>query len=281
MNRNSELLLFLGASYPFPSEVTVTRAPSNFVDPLGRMNFIRSVALRNTGEVSKLKKRFSARKKTEVNSTALSSSENSGKGDMDNSSNASEPQLDTSNMDPMVLAKVDMIPLADVRNRLFELLKHTFGFENASFVRGQMLTMLETASFVAMTQKNGFRKVLYDFHVQKLNGEAVGGMIRALLDLLWPDGVWGTRPPPLTVEEEEALKILSLKKLREGFPDQFQTILGKDLTKEGIDMIHEMLQNRIVVKSLFFMLFDLVWIEVFPELRDSLTCASAIDLDLL
>jgi len=35
--------------------------------------------------------------------------------------------------------------------------------------------------------------------------------------------------------------------------------------------MHEMLQNRVVVKSLFYMLIDLLWIEVFPELRDSLS----------
>jgi hypothetical protein len=282
MNRNAELLLFLGASHPFPSEVTVTKAPANFVDPLGRMNFIRSVALRNTGGVSKLKKRFSSKKRTEVSASASSLPDTSSKSDADNSSSLmQEPQLDTSNMDPMILSKVDQIPLAEVRNRLFELMRHVFGFENASFVRGQLLTMLETASFVAMTQKNGFRKVLYDFHVQRLNGDAVGGIVRALLDLLWPDGVWGTHPPPLTIEEEAALQVLSLQKLREGFPDQIRAIFGKELTREGLDMIHEMLQNRIVVKSLFYMLFDLVWIEIFPELRDSLPCASAIDLDLL
>ena len=48
-------------------------------------------------------------------------------------------------------------------------------------------------------------------------------------------------------------------------------ILGKELTKDGLDVVHEMLQNRVVVTSLFYMLFDLLWIEVFPELRDVLT----------
>jgi Sorting nexin C terminal len=114
-----------------------------------------------------------------------------------------------------------------------------------------------------------------------LNGEALGGSIQMLLDLLWPDGVWMTPKPLLTEEEEALLKEDSILKLQECFPDSLRTILGKELTKDGLDMIHEMLQNRLVVKSMFYMLFDLVWIEILPELRDSLPCASALDLDLL
>ena len=57
--------------------------------------------------------------------------------------------------------------------------------------------------------------------------------------------------------------------------------MGKELTKEGLDLTHELFQNRLVLKSMFYMLFDLIWIEILPELRDSLPCASALDLDLL
>ena len=44
-----------------------------------------------------------------------------------------------------------------------------------------------------------------------------------------------------------------LEKLHGGFPEQITAILGQELTEDGLDMVHEMLQNRIVVKSLFYM----------------------------
>lgn len=279
MNRSAELLLFLGASHPFPREVTVTKAPANVLDPLGRMNFIRSVALRDA-EGSKLKRRFlphAIRKETSSKQVSVES-------EIENK--APDPQVvesgtEIADMDPSILNKVDQVPLTEVRNRLVEFMRFSFGFENASFMRSQMLSVLETASFVAMAKQSSFRRLLHDLHAQHLNGEAVGRWIAMVMDMLWPDGVWGKSAPPFTPEEEKALEAKSRVTIHEGFPEQFRSLLGKELVSNGLDMIHEMLQNKIILKSLFYMLFDLLWIEVFPELRDTLPCASSLDLDLL
>ncbi|KAL3920500.1 MAG: hypothetical protein SGILL_003233, partial [Bacillariaceae sp.] len=281
MNRCSEILLFLGASHPFPPEVSVTRAPANFMDPLGRMEFIRSVALKESGDVVKLKRKFSPRKEAKKPASRDSSQTSNRAGGVSSSTKSTESSADLVDMDPGIASKVDQIALAEVRNHIVELMRYSFGFENASFVRSQMLAALETASFVAIAKQSDFRRALYTVHSQKLNGDALGGYVRMLLDLLWPDGVWMKPRPLLTKEEEDNLRTESLAKLHSEFPDRFRKILGKELTKEGLDMIHEMLQNKLVVKSMFYMLFDLIWIEILPELRDSLPCASALDLDLL
>mmetsp|Transcript_33093 Transcript_33093/g.37040 ORF Transcript_33093/g.37040 Transcript_33093/m.37040 type:complete len:1816 (+) Transcript_33093:101-5548(+) len=276
MNRCSELLIFLGASHPFPPEVTVTEAKTNVMDSLGRMCFIRSVALNDGTEGSKLrikspqkdiKKQFSGSSRRLLVEKAREIEE--------------RETIESKSMDPTILNKVDQVPLAEVRNRIVELIRSSFSFEDASFVRSQMLSALETASFVAIAKHSGYRRVLHDQHARHLSGDAIGGWIRTVLDILWPDGVWGTAKPLLTKEEEDALRNEAKVKLHEGFPDQFRKILGKELTADGLDMIHEMLQNKIILKSLLYMLLDLLWIEVFPELRDTLPCASAIDLDLL
>jgi hypothetical protein len=259
MNRCSELLVFLGASHPFPSEVTVTKAPANFMDPLGRMSFIRSVALRDSGEVSKLKNKFSPRTTTRSKSLSQASSTEPSSEIAEEPLKFVESTSDISDMDPAIASKVDQVPLAEVRNRLVELMKFSFGFENASFVRSHILSALETASFVAIAKQSDFRRVLHDIHAQHLNGEAIGGWIRTVLDLLWPDGVWGKPRPVLTKEEEAALIEQSRLKLHEGFPEKFRKILGSQLTKDGLDMIHDMLQNRLVLKSMFYMLLDLLW----------------------
>jgi hypothetical protein len=147
----------------------------------------------------------------------------------------------------------ELVPLADVRNRIVELARYQFGFENASFFRSQMLAALETASFVAMTKASSFRSMLHDLHVQHLNPDALARWIKALLGILWPNGVWMTSRPPYTEEEEEKLRETSREKLHTGFPEQIGAILGHELTRDGLDMVHEMLQNRVVVKSLFYM----------------------------
>ena len=144
-----------------------------------------------------------------------------------------------------------------------------------------MLSALETASFLALAKQSDFRRVLHDLHANHLSGDAIGGLIEKILNILWPDGVFMKAAPLLTPEEERILRDKAKMKLHERFPDQVRKLLGKEMTKEGLDMIHEMLQNKVIVKSLFYMLLDLLWIEVFPELRDTLPCASALDLDLL
>lgn len=116
-----------------------------------------------------------------------------------------------------------------------------------------MLAALETASFVAMTKASSFRSMLHDLHVQYLNPDSLARWIESLLSILWPDGVWMTPRAPYTEDEEKNLKEKSRQKLHAGFPEQIAAILGHELTRDGLDMVHEMLQNRIVVKSLFYM----------------------------
>jgi len=272
MNRCSELLLFLGASHPFPPEVTMTKAQSNIMDLLGRSHFIRSIAL-NDVVGAKLKiKNLTQEPRRERRAFNRSASEKA--------TENGEP-IEAVEMDPRILSKVDQIPLAEVRNRILELIRLSFSFENVSFVRSQMLSALETASFLAVAKQSDFRRILHDIHAKHLSGEAIGELIEKILDVLWPDGIWMKPAPLLSPEEEMALRDQAKAKLHDGFPDQFRALLGKEMTKEGLDMIHEMLQNKVIVKSLFYMLLDLLWIEIFPELRDTLPCASALDLDLL
>lgn len=282
MNRSSELLLFLGASYPFPPEVKVMRTPTNLIDPLGRLNFIRRVKVKNSLEaargpgVSKPEARLSQQSSSPETSISAHLNESIVKESFGSEGRGTDSSEDTKDLKASILNKVDQVPLAEVRNRIVELVRYQFGFENASFFRSQMLSALETASFVAITKASDFRNMLYNLHVKHLNPDAVANWIKVALDILWPDGVWLTPAPLLTEEEEAVLREKSRKHLHDGFPEQIRSILGQELTKDGLDVFHEMLQNRIVIKSLFYMLFDLVWIEVFPELRDALTCASVL-----
>lgn len=276
INRCMELMLFLGASFPFPSEVQVTSKPVRLVDPLGRTNFIRLVAAE--GVRSAIARHPTKDQRTSLATSRSTIMEEYNQAQSDGEFTSTEKNEESELIDS-ILSKVDQVPLADVRNRLVELVKYQFGFENASFFRSRLLSALETASFVAMTKGSEFRKLLYKTHLQHLNPDAIAALTEKVLDILWPDGCWLVPRPALTQEEEETLKEGCRQMLHDNFPDQLRAILGRELTRDGLDMCHEMLQNRLVVKSLFYMLFDLLWIEIFPELRDALPCASALDID--
>lgn len=283
MNRCMELLLFLGASYPFPAEVKVMQTPANLIDPLGRLSFARSVAVKSlevdTKQSREVGRNISASKHNESLGNLKASSDPFDSEEIDAEGRNSNHTDDVKDLNKSILNKVDQVPLPEVRNRIVELVRYQFGFENASFFRSQMLAALETASFMAVTKASDWRRMLYDLHIKHLNPAAVGKWIKIVLDILWPDGVWLIPKPPYSKEEEENLRKTSREKLHDGFPEQIRSILGQELTRDGLDVLHEMLQNRVVVKSLFYMLFDILWIEIFPELRDALPCASALDIE--
>lgn len=284
LNRCTEVMLFVGAFYPLPVGVKVLSTPNNLIDPMGRLGLIRSVVEKRADEPksppARTEKSQSSQQSTPT--SRLSRNVQPIEPKLRETSEGEDDAVATDNNEDLILSvlnKVDQVPLAEVRNRIVELIRYQFGFENASFFRSRMLSALETASFVAVTKATDFRKMLYDIHCKQLNSDAVADWIKVLLDLLWPDGVWMTSAPQLTKEEENQLFDTCREKLHEIFPDQIRSILGRELTRDGLNMLHEMLQNRLVVKSLFYMLFDLLWIEIFPELRDVLTCASVLDIE--
>jgi len=269
INGCMELLLFLGAAHPFPPEVKVMQTPSNYIDPLGRSCFERSVVGNEVISAARslATERVSSERSAYYDIPASTSAESLDSRGFE----AVTEQEDKVDLIPAILNKVDQVPLAEVRNRIVELIRCQFGFENASFFRSQLLAALETASFVAMAKTSTFRSLMHDLHTKHLNPEGLARLIRLLIDIIWPEGVFMTARVPLTLTEEEEMKTMAHTKLLEIFPEQISAVLGDDLTKDGLDMVHEMLQNRVVVKSLFYMLVDLLWVEVFPELRDSLS----------
>jgi Sorting nexin C terminal len=304
LGRCSELLLFLGASFPLSPEVQVGgEAVHSQSDPLGRTSMTRSILrLRpamsarwtedaavggaSAGLESPLPQRRVSRL-TSMNSVQSIESQDDDPMLMDDDEDGSgdfipgrrlAASLSSSMMIPAVKHKIDKIMLSQVRNRIFELLRYQFGFENASFARNRLLAALKTASF-AVTTPAEFRKLLYKIHTEHLNSEAVSGWIHFLIDTLWPNGVFFEAQPVPSREEYQAQAAHAKELLHSSFPDQVRAILGQDLTRDGMDILYEMLQNRLVVKSMAYMLFDLLWLEVFPEIGDVLPCGAALDID--
>ena len=112
-----------------------------------------------------------------------------------------------------------------------------------------------------------------------LSAEAIAGWIKMGLEILWPNGVLYESKLPLMPEESNELVEKTKALLTSAFPDQVHANLGSNIADDGVDILHEMLQNRMVVKSLFYMLLDLLWLEIFPELHDILACGSALETD--
>ena len=175
----------------------------------------------------------------------------------------------------LAVIRAGEIRLKEVRRSIFRLLRYMFDLDNASFFRSRVISVLKTMS-IAVASAQDFQTMLSQMHLKYMNGEWISGWIYYLVDMFWPDGVFYTKAPDLTEGEQLDLKRNSKKILEKMFPDQLKTVLGKH-TVEGLNMLHEMLQNRVVLKSMAYMIMDLVWAEVFPELGDFVTGAESLE----
>ena len=293
LSRSSELLMFIGAYFPLAPEVRVGKMPIMTVnDPLGRTEMSREVLkfappptstpAEQSFEAAKFEPKQSTKRdlKASFNSRKMKTAVRDDTPGIDTlvedtEGKASKPEK--IKMNPAIETKIDKVPLGKVRSRIFELLGYQFGFENASFLRSRMLSALKTASF-AVTTPGEFKRKLYMAHIKHVSPEAIAKWINFGIETLWPDGVSFESKPPLTPEQQKAAADKSRGLLHAGFPDQLRAVLGQDLTRDGLDVLHEMLQNRMVVKSMFYMLFDLLWQDVFPEIKDVLSCGESLDI---
>ncbi len=169
------------------------------------------------------------------------------------------------------------ISLKDVRGSIFQLLTHLFDLGNASFFRSRVISVLKTMS-VAVASVQYFQLLLFKTHVNYMNGGWVSRWILFFVDMFWPNGVFYKKEPPMNEQALLGLKRNSKIMLNKMFPDQLRKVLGRH-TDEGLAMLHEMLQNRLVLKSMAYMLMDLVWVEIFPELGDFVTGSECLEKD--
>lgn len=287
ISRSSELLLFMGAFYPFPPNARVGQTIDGEMDPLCRTEMLRTIMKKRTVEPtiqSQMQNALISQPKSGIREIAMLNNSNTNtdaKTDdevPEESEDIEEKESAKIDMIPSIRTKIDKVELSVVRNRLFELLRYQFGFENASFIRNRVLQALKTASF-AVTSPNEFRRMLYKLHVENLNANAIADWIKFGTDMIWPEGVFFTSSPPTPLEELKYQENKAKEILHSSIPSEFRAILGQELTRDGMDIFHEMLQNRLVVKSMFYMMFDLLWIECFPELGDILTGGDALDID--
>ena len=115
-------------------------------------------------------------------------------------------------------------------------------------------------------------------HLQQASAEAWAGWISFGREILWPDGIFFDSAPPQSPEDlkaqEEQAKLLLLAM----FPEQMRAVLSEDIAMDGIGILHEMLQNRVVLRSMSYMLMDEVYASIFPALNDVVTGCSAVDV---
>ena len=294
LNQCPELLKFLGAYVALPSEVKVDgTVVEDFNDVLGRSEMKRSFLNRDTLSAP-MRRRLNltasplgpikSESGTDNDKTSFSSSQKQfmKKSDLIASiqSTTNPKQISSQQLRKIssahqiartaVLTRIRKVKFSNVRNVCFDIVRNLFDLDNASFFRSRMISALKTMSY-AVTSAHEFKKMMLECHLTYINGKNLSEYIKMIREILWPDGVFFSPSPPLTETEKNDLESDSLKILCQTFPDQVKTVLGHDISNEGLFILHELLQNRVVLKSITYMILDAILLEMFPEMSDILT----------
>ena len=171
-----------------------------------------------------------------------------------------------------IKARMKSVSVKDVQESVFELVKEVLSLEHATFLRGRLISVIRGAA-IFMTSGGSFHKTLLKMHDQYLTAKNVAGGVAWIRELLWPGGEWGEAGEELDLEQKVSLATEVHKQLHGAIPEQVISIVGADLGREGADVLFEVMQNDIVLRSIAYQLLDLILLEAYPELK--------VDLDAL
>ena len=285
LNRCPELLRFAGAYEPLPDEVQMGRGViPDFADVLGRCEMSKTHLQHSKSSVSAAGMPSASATNQRVGSNradttaAMSSVPNQASRIPRRSRKQSKKYIDPARLAMLasIKSRIDRVKLSQVRGNVFELIRYIFDLDSANFFRSQMVAAVKAMS-IAVTSGQGFKRTLLDFHLKYISSRSVASYIKFVKDIIWPSGVIFTSAVPLTPEESKELAKTSRGLLRQSFPDALMTVLGNDITENGLDLFHEMLNNRLVLKSMIYMMTDTLLLEAFPEMSDILTCSQVLD----
>ncbi len=285
LNRCPELLRFVGAYDPLPDKVKLGAGIyRGFTDSLGRSEMSRSFLQRSIS--------LSSTSTSTLDPPDISPSPILDGGDLgslapfvppaespESSKTKAKKHVDPEKMAAIAAIKprIERVKLGQVRGSVFELVRYIFDLDSANLFRSQMFAALKTMSIALTSAGHGFKRTLIEAHLKHINSESISSYIRMMRELVWPNGVIFTSAVPLTPQESVDLSKKSRSLLRQHFPDQLMAVLGNDITENGLDLLHEMFQNRLVLKSMIYMMLDSVLLEIFPEIEDVVTASQVLD----
>jgi len=274
LRRCPEVLRFLGAQDPLPDVIKAGKpmTDASYKDSLGRFDMRKSIIERNEYD----KGDTSTEKLASVQSVDGLADDNAD--ETKYTEERPRSQLNQAQLALLAHAKsqLEHVQFSRVRKGIFDLVQQLFDLDNASTFRSHMFSALRTVSF-AITSSHEFNRMIEDMYLNFLNGSSIAKQIQGMREQMWPNGVMGESIPSLTANEQEELRDKAKVLLYKSFPDQLKAMFGEDISVDGINTLHEMLQNRVILKSLAYQIFDTLILEIFPEIGDVLSGSKVLD----
>jgi hypothetical protein len=176
-------------------------------------------------------------------------------------------------------ASLDSRTMRILEVRVYDLLREVLDFDTMSVVRRKLVSIVHTSITVL------FSGTLKEWASAQAKGAVSDASIVWLLEwvvgLVWPNGVLLTRVPnrqlqptdPMVVEEELLkLHTSNLNNILAKLPASLlSNSLGDGQAEKAVALLLNLLENPYVLKNLMYILFDLLFMEMFPEMRPFLS----------
>ena len=173
-----------------------------------------------------------------------------------------------------IQARIRSINAKDVQENVFDLVNNIFNLDKANFLRGRVIAVVRGMAF--FLTENQFYKTLLNYHRLYVNEASISGVLKYVRELLWPQGEWAESVPPMTDDEKERIYGEAFGKIHSIIPEVVTNVLGEPLAKDGVNIVFEMVQNEVVLKSFVYMLVDLILLELYPEMSIDLDSYNAV-----
>ena len=154
--------------------------------------------------------------------------------------------------------------LERVEKHLFALANELFGIDEMSIVRRKLIDGAIGVLMVFMKGRSS--KWINSALEQVTAADQAGFAVRAVKELLWPDGVWASEAEPYTKEQATNDRRLARERLIESIPVELATLLTNDRCRFGAEKVFQMLQCPLIVKNLLYTHLDMLLLRLFPSL---------------
>jgi hypothetical protein len=170
----------------------------------------------------------------------------------------------------VVMTGMDQTSLKRIQSRIYAILKELLEIDK-TFVRRNLLSFLRKGVNVMLS--GTISKAISGLAQRFGSDDTTASFLHWLVRVVWsaPGQRLGPKMPPPTPAAELARAAMLRAELRAAAPATLTSLLGHSACDEAVVKLFEFLQCAVLIRSLLYSAFDLLWRQLFPddpELRD-------------
>ena len=162
--------------------------------------------------------------------------------------------------------------LRTIQQQLYSILKELFDIDRTNVLRRNLVSFLRKAVKIIFTDT--ISRSIQDQAVKVGSDMKTASFLHWLVRTIWcSKGMTMRQPlrenwPSKTLQQQRQLKVRT--ELLGAVPGTFSSLMGQTTCDGAVFKLFEFLQCAIIVRSFLYSALDLLWKQLFPEMREHL-----------